>query len=330
MGIFGKNILVVLISALALYVAIGAGARALRIAPEFTPNFALDERLQYLKTHRPAGQAVGIALGASLSSNDISTTLLQSEMSKPYVNLGAYGLNIEGAKAFYTESKNEFAIRDVIFPMQFFELRPGTSTFEISPDLFHRYISGKMTFLEEASYRDVGGLFYYLSNWNDLRTPEGYSSVVFTPTGDVPLDIGPRTADWARWSVPAASGFSASPCGACMKPLVDLCNAVTSDHRRFLLVLTPYRRTVVNASKDLLDMYNDRQRRIPAAMQSCGGRFVDFNASADFDDSCFADFAHLNRQGARFLTEMLIGYLRTGTMGPRKTIVCPQYAVGHT
>ncbi|HWB53039.1 MAG TPA: hypothetical protein VG722_02565, partial [Tepidisphaeraceae bacterium] len=188
--IFGNryrwSILATLCIALVLYLAVGALAGALRIAPEFTSNFGLDERLQYLKTHRPTS-STGVILGASLASNDVSAAILQARTGQPFINLGAYGLSVGDSARLYRQLDREIAVREVIFPLHLFELRPYATAFSVRDDVLHRYLSGTMTFLEETSYRDLSGLIYYLMSWRDYRSNKGYSSVAFNAHGDVPL-----------------------------------------------------------------------------------------------------------------------------------------------
>lgn len=327
-----SSLVVAFASAALLYALIGTGARLLHIAPEFTPNFGLDERLQFLKLwlREPREGSVrpgptGIILGSSVASNDVSAALLKSRTSQPFVNLGAFGLDVDGSRQLYEEVKEQFAIREVLFPLEFFDLRTDKPAFAVPEPVFRRYVGGGMSFLEETSYRDLGGLLYYLRAWRTLRSRTAYSSVVYTPDGDVPLAIGQANADPRRWA--GDVGIVGSACGDCMRPLLDLCRAVVSDHRPFLFILTPFRRSVFSERRDLQQMEQDRIQRIPEVMQSCGGSFVDFGETV-FDDSCFADFAHLNEQGAQAFTEMLVEYRRNPTVNRRRNVSCGRLSPG--
>lgn len=308
-----------------LYVAIGAIAGALRIAPEFTSNFGLDERLQFLKNNKPSAP-VGVILGASLASNDVSASLLQAQTGKTFINLGAYGLSVSDSRHLYAQLSREIPVREVIFPLHLFELRLYASVFSVPDSTLHRYLSGAMPFLEETSYRDINGLIYYLMNWHDYRSSQGFSSVAFNANGDVPLDIGPKTTDPSRWR---ADGMTGEPCRNCMRPLVDLCRSVTVQHHRFTLLLAPYRAGVVENKPGVVEMVRERARLLPQAMQACGGEVIDSQKLARFGDSCFADFAHLNQQGAEKLTQLLLDYRRMGGALAYRTVTCPRYGVDH-
>jgi hypothetical protein len=323
---FARYSLVVVFTTALVYLSTEGMARYLRIAPQFVPSFAVDERLQFLKDHRPGPEPVGVVIGASMATYNVDTDLLQEVEHRPFVNLGAYGLSIRDSWLLYRNFVADFPVREVIFAVQTYEFKNFyLDSSPVSPDLFHRYVLGEMGAAEESTYRDVFGLYYYLTNWRDLRTRNSYVSVAFSKTGSVPLTIDRKDVDPQRW---AASNIFAGGCDHCMDDLAGMCREVRADGRPFALVLPPVRLDVLARRQDLRAMHEDRRVRISAVMRECGGVFFDVGESTAFDDSCFADFAHLNARGMDAMTGLLTRFRRGERVESESMVTCDVLARG--
>ena len=62
------------------------------VAPLFTPNVPLNEKMRFLREHRLDAAPVGVVSGASIALNDVDSDLLEDREKRPFINLGANGI----------------------------------------------------------------------------------------------------------------------------------------------------------------------------------------------------------------------------------------------
>jgi hypothetical protein len=281
----------------------------LGVAPLFTPNLAFNEKLRFIRDHKPGNAPVGVIAGASIALNDIDTDLLSQEEHQPFINLGVNALPVDSAQRFYDQFGEVFPEREVIFAALPTEMRDGfRADVEVKDDLFRRYVSGKMTLPEEFTYRDISGMLSYWHNWKDYHSRAAHTSLVFSETGAVPLEISRANAEPRLWNGEAIAPESA--CAHCTDDLAGFCKAVRTQDRPFTVVLGPVRPEVLERRLDLRIVDADRRTRIRSVVRECGGTLFDATQFATFDDSCFADSAHLNARGMHALTALLVRFRR--------------------
>lgn len=319
---FQRNLLVCLATASALCIAVELICRLVGIAPFFTPNVPLDEKLRFVRDHRPGPAPIGVISGASIALNDVDSDLLQDEEHQPFINLGASGLSIDSSAHLFKQFANMFAVREVIFALEPFELRNGfRADVSVPTDVLRRYLSGKMTIAEDFTYRDIPGLLAYWKNWQDYRSPTRSTSLLFSNTGDVPLQIGRENADPQQWNGDAIGQNTA--CVHCTDSLDTFCREVRAQGVTFTVVLGPLRSAVLERLPDLREVDSDRRIRIRSILQGCGGGWFDVNDFATLDDTCFANSAHLNSRGMRAMTALFVQFRRRESLTPGELISCP-------
>jgi len=282
---------------------------SLGIAPFFTPSPALNAKLRFLKDHPPGNASVALISGASVALNDIDSDLLEDAEQRPFLNFGANGISVPTSQRIYDQLSGLFAIREVIFAVDPLEMRDTYRLdVQIPTPVFRRYVSGRMSFAEEFAYRDLPGL---ISSWNtrrDYKTRAVASSLVFSKTGAVPLEIGQENADPGAWN-----GVTIDPetnCRHCTDDLLRFCNEVRSRGRPFTIVLGPIREKVLLNMPEVRAVVTDRQVRIHQVAQTCGAGLFDLTGFASVDDSCFANSVHLNAGGMHAMTEQLERFRR--------------------
>jgi hypothetical protein len=147
--------------------------------------------------------------------------------------------------------------------------------------------------------------------WNTLYgNPHVYEYLGFTKTGSVLLYIRKKDIDPIRWN--PKQEFPAS-CQHCMTALTSMCTTARQHKIPFFVVLPSLTQFIRSARPDVHKIYEDRRQKLAVAVADCGGRLFDADRYANFDDSCFADFAHLNAEGDRQTTQLFLQW-KHGTL----------------
>lgn len=316
---FRRNLLICLATALGICAVVELACVQLGVAPLFTPNPPLNEKMRFLRGHQPGPAPLGIVSGASIALNDIDSDLLEDEEARPFVNLGANGISVPTSEKFYEQLADLYSVREVIFATSPVELRDAyRSDVQVPPAVFRRYVLGRMSLAEEFTYRDISGLTSYWQNWRDYHTRSSPTSLVFTRTGAVPLEMrssiaGPR--------IGIGDALDLNPhCVRCMDDLAQFCKDVRSVGRPFTVVLGPVQPDVIAGDPRIRAVIADRGAQIRAAVRECNARLFDITDYATLDNSCFANSLHLNAQGMSAMTAQLVRFRRSEAI-PKGTVI---------
>jgi hypothetical protein len=306
---FAYYLVLCLGTAIAICAAVELTCFSLGIAPFFTPSPALNAKLRFLKDHPPGNASLGLISGASVALNDIDSDLLEDAEQRPFLNFGANGISVPTSQRIYDQLSNLFSIREVIFAVDPLEMRDTYRLdVQIPTPVFRRYVSGRMTFAEEFAYRDLSGLISSWKTRRDYETRAIPTSLMFSKTGAVPLELGQENVDPGAWS-----GVTIDPdtnCRHCTDDLLYFCGEVRSQGKPFTIVLGPIRAAVLRSKPEVRAVVTDRQVRIRQVAQACGASLFDLTGFASVDDSCFANSVHLNAGGMHAMTEQLERFRR--------------------
>jgi len=313
---FGRNVIICLATAFIICAAVELTCLWLGIAPLFTSNLPLNEKMRFLRDHRPGPAPIAVISGASIALNDIDSDLLEGEEKHPFVNLGANGVSVPTSEQFYRQLADIYPVREVIFATSPVEMRDAyRSDVEVPTPVFRRYLLGRMTMAEEFTYRDISGLISYWRNWDQYHNRTSPESMAFTRTGAVPLNIevnpsGPQ--------VGISEVFDLSPhCSHCMRDLAQFCTDVRRDGRPFTIVVGPILSEAIEGDPRLRSVIADRKQQLRTLAEGCNAQLFDVTDYATVDDSCFANSMHLNAQGMSVMTEELARFRRGNSVSTR-------------
>ncbi len=318
---FGRHIITCLATALGICLIVELTCLSLGIAPLFTPNLPLNEKMRFLREHRPGSTPIAVVSGASIALNDIDSDLLEDEEMRPFVNLGANGISVLTSEQFYERLAELYPVREVIFAASPLEMRDAyRSDVEVPTPVFRRYVLGRMTMAEEFTYRDISGLMSYWKNWRDYHSRTSSTSMAFTKTGAVPLEIdvgptGPRAG--------ISEALDLNPhCTRCMSDLAQFCQDVRREGRPFTIVLGPILPDVIEQNPRVRTVIADRKEQFHTVADGCNAQLFDITDYATLDDSCFANSLHLNAQGMSAMTAQLARFRRGESIPKGMTLTC--------
>jgi hypothetical protein len=212
-------------------------------------------------------------------------------------------------------------VREVIFAASPVEMRDAyRSDVEVPTPVFRRYVLGRMTIAEEFTYRDISGLMSYWNNWSGYHSRTSPTSMVFTKTGAVPLDIVVGTAG-PRARISEALDLSPH-CTRCMSDLSQFCRAVRSRGEPFTIVLGPVLPDLIDQDPKVRAVIADRKEQFRVVAEGCNAQLFDITDYATLDDSCFANSLHLNAQGMSAMTAQLVRFRRGESISKGMNITC--------
>lgn len=271
------------------------------IAPQFTGNASFDQKLMFLRAMKPeASEKLSLVVGSSMALNNVDSDLLAATYRKPFLNLGVWGMGAGDAQALAEEVARHQPIDEVILATQFFELRDDALTqFRISSEAFEQYMQAPFL-LAGLSYRDFYESLRMRQRWQKQSgNAQSYVNLRFTPTGAVRLNVPPERIDQARWN--PVQDFPQA-CDHCTDDVEAMCRAWHARDVRFTVIMPPLTHWVRDARADVATLYTERKARLKTSLAQCNATFFDADAWAEFDDNCFADFAHLNAEGMTYMT----------------------------
>lgn len=262
--------------------------------------------MRFIREHDLGSAPMGVVSGASVALNDIDSDLLQDQEGHPFINLGANGISVPTSESFYKEVAALYPVREVVFAASPLEMRDAYRlNVEVPDSVFRRYVLGKMTMAEEFTYRDISGLMSYWRHWRDYHSRTAPSSMVFTKTGAVPLDISTETHPIA-----SLGAFDDITCLHCVEDLARFCKDVHAQGHPFTVVLGPTQPEVLASMPTVRAIDIDRRSRIRTVVQECGASLFDITEYATLDDACFANSIHLNGHGMSAMTEEFAKFRR--------------------
>lgn len=297
-----------------------SGVRFLKVPPAFTQSFGINARLQFLKNLR-LDQPTTFVIGASVAANDIDTDLMSEAGDADFVNTGAYSFSIADQRTLYSILRQSHPIEDIIFVSLYYEYRSlQPDRLKLPTSVLGRYVEGRMTPFEEATYFQLPMLIRYFRSWDLLHGQATAHSIAYSRTGATQLDMDVRVSDPDHLTASVLE--TESFCQDCMTDLKNLCEDVRADGRDFTVVLGPVQLSAIQDLQRHQDMRADRRARIRQTVEACGGDLFDAGDFAPFEDACFADYSHLNRRGMAIFSEMLSRYRAGDFIAPSDTVRC--------
>jgi hypothetical protein len=317
---FVRHIITCLATALFICAVVELTCLSLGIAPFFTPNLPLNEKMRFLRDHRPRSTPIAVVSGASIALNDIDTDLLEDKERRSFVNLGANGVSVPTSEQFYKQLADLYPVGEVIFATSPVELRDAyRSDVQVPTPVFRRYVLGRMTMAEEFTYRDISGLVSYWKNWHDYHSRTSPTSMAFTKTGAVPLEMISATTE----SLSAlGEALDLTHCVRCMSDLAQFCRDVRGAGRPFTVVLGPVQPDVLEQSPEIRAVVAARRVQIRALAQECDAQLFDITDYGTLDVSCFANSFHLNAQGMSAMTAQLERFRRGESIPKGTALTC--------
>lgn len=281
-------------------------------APRISASKSFNEKALWLRRALREGRkgevlVVGSSMGLdNLDGGELAAITGNSDV----VNACSFGMSVDEILRLTQEMLERFHPRLVIFPLyhgDFIEFEDK----DLDWGLFKQCLDARSLAFLYAKTPDV---LYYKENYALQKSAAArerriYESLNFDATGGVPLN--PRNfiiepARWDRFKEQSLEEIRPNP--DCLNKLREWCDYLRGRKIPFLVVACPMRQAA--EEKFGPELNRTLWPEVKGIVEGDGGRFAHIEGGTDYDDALFADYCHLNSDGAKKMTGELSGVLR--------------------
>ncbi len=266
-------------------------------------NLVFDEKMEFVR-RRDGFACEVMAAGSSMTLNNLHSAVFSRAMApgERLLNLGAWGMKISDTRdvlAFALERSKPREVVLVTGPMDFYQdrIHDFVDRSKLTP-----MVNGRSYPWLVAMNLDVQ---YY---WNNrLRMPslrssrQDYESLAFDASGAVLLEVREPAVDAARWNELVDCGrFDDRQ----YRAFAGLAEDLRARGITLVCAQAPLRGTAIPAVQ--VAPLRAHWRRLAEVCAAHGHRFVNVQERLSLPDECFADYSHLNVDGAERFTASLV------------------------
>jgi hypothetical protein len=263
-------------------------------SPNITTNRSLNRKLHMLKERR--GQRVDVlAIGSSMTLNNLSSrAVIEALHDSAYLNLGAWGTNMEQSVALAQDILSIVKPHTLVVVTSLGDFSYSTERYSVNPERMEKYLTQWSELWAYVKTRDMG---YYLRDMelNEVRMndPGNYERLVFDPYGGVELNVPKDRIDPERYNKkpPPPNDLAESQYHAFAK----LCAITTAQGVHLIVIQAPYRQGI--RTEDVEATVHAHVDRLRGIMRPYDHEFLD-GTTRIWPDSLYCDYGHFNGTGA--------------------------------
>ena len=276
-----------------------------KLAPvPLTGSISFNEKAELLRRDRHMPIDV-LAVGSSMTLDNLDGQIVKEHLpgDANLFNAGSFGLKISQSAhlaQLILRKRNPAAVIMVTGPEDFTVNQQAGLDYDDGD--FERFTDGGFYPWFVARHFDMA---YYRSGMKEIRldrrSRRDYGSLAFDKYGGVLLNIHFPHVNMVRWNARADLIHSDPTEWDAFESFAEFL------HQRkisFYVAQSPLRKAPVNA--EMASLMKARCARLARIVEAHGGAFFDGFDHCPLDDSYFADYAHLNAQGAdKFTTAFM-------------------------
>lgn len=282
-----------------LFVAYRTGNLA---APPITGSISFDEKLHYIARTKQVEDIDVLAVGSSMTFNNLSSEPVADRISKKFINFSSWGLTIEQTAyliKFLVPLYKPKIVIVVSSPMDFYYSNRTPALFDKNE--VKQYLLNLDVVQSYSKHFDPIYLFNSSRDIKDLRESNNrYESLLFDSYGGVLLDIDKSAINKQRWNTridPAKLDPNA------YRAFESLALFLKQQNIAFIMLQPPMRRAAV---QDLSGQLAQHWQKIEDVSSGTSLTFINMHEQLDFADDLFVDYAHLNSKGAEIFTRKFL------------------------
>nr|WP_294793102.1 hypothetical protein [uncultured Mucilaginibacter sp.] len=280
--------------------------------PFITNSISFDAKLKFIK-EKKIRQADLIAIGSSMTLNNLSSETIKDSLTTSYFNFASWGLQMKDINQLVVNYISKYKPQYILVVSSITDFRND----ELSTTI--------QNYLNTDQYiRDNFEGYFYIKNFNSIAsirsrekercrssliTANDYTSLNFDEYGGVLLNISKQNISLNRWN--DHSPFPTKSTPGHYRALMSLSAYLKMEHIKFIFVQAPIKQQYVNTLASQQAVYN-HITKCKNIIEKDSGIYLNFNGVVPFmSDSLFVDQFHLSSAGATIFTKKLTHSLRT-------------------
>jgi len=279
--------------------------------PLLTSSISFDAKLKYIK-EKQIKQTDIIAIGSSMTLNNLSSDVIKDSLSKSYFNFASWGLQINDTYDVTNDYISRYKPKCIIVVSSITDFTNNNLSSSINNYLStSRYIKDNLEW------------YFYIKNFNSIGeirsrkkelakcealNNDDYSSLQFDEAGGILLDIPKEKISLKRWNDHLL--FPTTYSSSHYKALGRLSALLKNQKIQFIFVQPPIKMQYVTTlvSQQIVDHHFLKCKNI---VESYGGIYLNFHGIKEFTkDSLFVDQYHLSSTGAALFTKKITHSLK--------------------
>ncbi|WP_293664817.1 hypothetical protein [uncultured Parabacteroides sp.] len=278
------------------------------IPPTISSSYSLDKKLFYLYTRNFEKRISTIAVGSSMTLNNLHSETLVQYVGNDFFNISSWGQSIE--TTFYL---SKFYIENYV-PTTFILV---SSFPDFSDDgENHNYELPTYEDLDVLLNKKMGYLYLNLKKdpirvtLENVRTKDStlITSLNFDIKGGVKLNVPKEKIEPGRWnekfSFPKKNTKYQYEC------LASFCSYLEEKKVQFIFIQPPYRKGYVSTDVDMANA-NHHYMICDSIVKAHHYLYLNYTNRVEFEnDDLFADQIHLQESGSAILTNLVISDLK--------------------
>ena len=279
--------------------------------PLLTNSISFDAKILYLE-EKKVGQTDLMAIGSSITLNDLSSKVIKDSIAASYFNFSCWGLQINDTKRLLISYLPKYQPKYVIICSSLPDFTTGGNLESIenylnTGDYFKAHFKEYFYIKNYSSFLDIVTRKQEYSK-HRYSTKDDYASLNFDEYGAALLDISPANRSSERWN--ETGGFPTNYTNQQYTELTSLSQLLKDNHVSLIFIQTPIRSAYINTSycQQIVNTHFDRCKAI---VEQHGGVYLNFHDTRVFaNDAMFVDQFHLSEAGAMLFTREVAGSLK--------------------
>ncbi len=276
--------------------------------PNLSNSISLNAKVWYLKNISNNTNVNVIALGSSMSLNNInSNAMVKAWGNENYLNVSSWGLNMQENFNLLKLYFKKYNPKTIIISSNYIDFRASHQ--KIKYNLIHEYLE---------SQNSIG---FYFKAWNfkqyimDSREyglyktdRTNYQSLKFDKTGGVNYPKIKFNLNVKRWNGSQIKNEELNPSQYFY--LDSIAKFCFNNRINLVFVQSPFRQGYYSKLKpDELTFLNNHNYKVKEILFENNAIFINAN-NETWDDSLFVDFTHLSEEGSLRYTEYFLNKLK--------------------
>jgi hypothetical protein len=279
--------------------------------PLYTNSISFDAKIKYAK-EKEVGQIDLMAIGSSVTLNDLSSAVIKDSLGVSYFNFSSWGLQMRDVHALTTHYIPKYHPKYVIVISSITDFANN----DLSETIDNYLNTGQY-------FKDHLEAYFYIKNFNSIEELRNrkkglvedmsidtnyYNSLHYDEGGAVLLNIPKARILARRWNdrLPFPTKYTPSQYQA-----LDSLSANLRNHNiKFIFVQAPIKDQYVD-NPGAQKAVNDHIARCKDIIEKNSGTYLNFEGDKEFsNDSLFVDQFHLSAKGAAVFTKKVTHSLK--------------------